>query len=169
GAHGEEVGQGHGRRGPRGGRRDEEVHRREAGRVQGIPAGAGPEEVSTSPGRRVEARVESVEVSAYEIPTEEPESDGTLEWDSTTIVVVEVSGGGRSGLGYTYGDRAAGALIRSKLAGVVAGTDPMNVPDVWLAMGAAIRNAGRPGVGMMAVSAVDLALWDLKARLLEVS
>ena len=116
----------------------------------------------------VSARVERLEVHAYTIPTDEPESDGTLEWDSTTIVVVEAQAGGKTGLGYTYCDAAAAEVISSQLAGVVEGEDVMDVRAAWLRMGAQLRNAGRPGIGFCALSAVDQALWDLKARLLDV-
>ena len=115
----------------------------------------------------VGAEVEGLSVSAYTVPTDEPESDGTLEWDSTTMVVVEAHGAGRTGLGYTYGDLSVGRFVESKLAEVAAGADAMAPPQTWARMQAAIRNAGRPGVGAMAVSAVDVALWDLKARLLD--
>jgi len=114
------------------------------------------------------AEVERVTTSAYEIPTDGPEADGTLEWDSTTIVVVEVEAGGQTGLGYTYGDASIARFVVSNLAICVKGSDPLSVRDMWARMGAAIRNAGRPGLGFMAVSAVDTALWDLKARLLGV-
>ena len=110
--------------------------------------------------------IERIETSAYTVPTEEAESDGTLGWDSTTLVLVEASGGGERGLGYTYGDVSVGKFVESKLGGVVEGADAMSPPAAWAAMQRAIRNAGRPGVGAMAVSAVDIALWDLKARLL---
>jgi len=113
--------------------------------------------------------VEHLDVSAYEVPTDAPESDGTLQWDSTTIVVVEAHAGGRTGLGYTYGDRSVATFVESKLADVVAGRDPMDVAGAWASMQHAIRNAGREGVGAMAVSAVDIALHDLKARLLGIS
>ena len=113
---------------------------------------------------RVAAPVEAVHVSAYDIPMEEPESDGTLEWDSTTCVVVEVEAGGERGLGYTYGDVSIATMVESKL--VVEGTNALAPGQAWSAMHQAIRNAGRPGVGAMAISAVDVALWDLKARLL---
>jgi L-alanine-DL-glutamate epimerase-like enolase superfamily enzyme len=116
----------------------------------------------------VNTRVERVKVSAYTVPTDSPESDGTLRWDSTTMVLVEVAGGDERGLGYTYGDLSVGTFIESKLVGEVEGADAMNPPEAWAAMQHAIRNAGRPGVGAMAVSAVDIALWDLKARLLGV-
>src|SRR5215471_4017436 len=110
--------------------------------------------------------IEGVEVSVYTVPTDLPESDGTLEWDSTTIVFVEASGGGAHGLGYTYADKATGELVRDRLASVARGRDAMSPPGAWEAMIQEIRNLGRPGVVSMAVAAVDAALWDLKARLL---
>src|SRR5919199_403136 len=115
-----------------------------------------------------EVAVERLKVSAYTVPTDSPESDGTLEWDSTTMVLVEATGGKERGLGYTYGDVSVGKFVESKLAGEVEGADALSPPAAWAAMQKAIRNAGRPGVGAMAVSAVDIALWDLKARLLGV-
>ena len=111
---------------------------------------------------RVEAPVERVSVSAYTIPTDEPESDGTLEWDSTTVVVVEVSAGGETGLGYTYGPKAVAALVDEKLTPLLTGTDPEAFATE---AGRELRNAGRPGIGAMAMAAVDIALWDLTARL----
>lgn len=110
--------------------------------------------------------IERVEVSAYTIPTDLPESDGTLEWDKTTIVIVESTSGGATGIGYTYGDAAVSALIEGKLAGIVQGADTMDIQGSWMAMVRSIRNLGRPGVASTAVSAVDVSLWDLKAKLL---
>ena len=113
---------------------------------------------------RVEAPVERVDVSAYTIPTDAPESDGTLEWDSTTIVVVEVAAGDVTGLGYTYGPKAVGALVDELLAPLITRSDPV---EAFEEMGRRLRNAGRPGIGAMAMAAVDIALWDLTARLQE--
>ena len=110
----------------------------------------------------------SVRVGSYTIPTEEPESDATLEWESTTVVVVEVEASGETGIGYTYGDESVARFVESKLADLVERADPMAPQATWASMQEAIRNAGRPGVGAMAVSAVDIALWDLKAKLLGV-
>jgi L-alanine-DL-glutamate epimerase-like enolase superfamily enzyme len=115
------------------------------------------------------ATVERLKVHAYTIPTDEPESDGTLEWDSTTIVIVEAHAAGQTGLGYTYCDSAAAEVVSSQLAGAVEGEDAMDVRAAWLRMDAQVRNAGRPGISFCALSAVDQALWDLKARLLGVS
>lgn len=111
--------------------------------------------------------VTDLAVLACTIPTEFPESDGTLEWDRTTMVIVEVSGGGRRGLGYTYATAATARLIDDLLVPVVRGRDCMDIPAIWNAMVAAVRNQGRPGIASCAISAVDAALWDLKARVLD--
>ena len=83
------------------------------------------------------------------------------------MVLVEAHAGDRVGLGYTYGDAATGALVRDTLAEVVEGRDALAVTASWQALGRACRNLGRPGLASMAIAAVDTALWDLKARLLE--
>jgi L-alanine-DL-glutamate epimerase-like enolase superfamily enzyme len=111
--------------------------------------------------------IDALDVSAYKIPTDFPESDGTAAWDATTIVVVEAHAGGATGLGYTYGDVASAAVISSTLREVVQGRDAMRVTAAWQAMVTACRNLGRPGVASMAIAAVDTALWDLKARMLD--
>ena len=113
--------------------------------------------------------IERLDVSAYTIPTDTPESDGTYAWDKTTMVLVQASAGGHIGIGYTYADTATATLIRDMLAEVVRGRNAMDVSGCWLAMVKAIRNLGRPGISSMAISAVDAALWDLKARLLDVA
>jgi L-alanine-DL-glutamate epimerase-like enolase superfamily enzyme len=117
--------------------------------------------------RAVEARIEGLEVGAYTVPTDAAEADGTLQWDSTTIVVVQAWSGDQCGVGYTYADAAAAKLIESMLSELVCGRDAMSPPEIWAAMVRAIRNNGRPGISSLAISAVDTALWDLKARLLE--
>ena len=111
----------------------------------------------------------AVTARAFTVPTDAPEGDGTLAWDSTTLVVVTVEAGGQTGLGYTYADASCAALVAGKLAGVVRGMDALDVPAAWAAMIGAIRNLGRPGLASMAVAGVDAALWDLKGKLLGLS
>ena len=110
--------------------------------------------------------IEAIDVSTYVIPTDAPESDGTLAWDRTTLVVVEIAAGGVRGLGYTYADAAAAAIVRAPLAKHVLGADVFAIPTINARMLEAIRNLGRPGIVATAISAVDTALWDTKARLL---
>jgi L-alanine-DL-glutamate epimerase-like enolase superfamily enzyme len=111
----------------------------------------------------------SVNARAYSVPTEAPESDGTLEWDSTTLVVVEVEAAGETALGYTYSDAAAATLVNDRLAPVLVRRDAMHVDACWRAMVAAARNVGVAGVAAAAISALDSALWQLKAKLLSTS
>ncbi len=120
----------------------------------------------TSTSSRIDTSVEELEVAAFTVPTDAPEADGTLAWDSTTVVVVHARGGGEAGIGFTYADVSTAKLIESKLHDVVCGRDAFDPQATWAAMVGETRNLGRPGVVSMAISAVDLALWDLKARLL---
>jgi L-alanine-DL-glutamate epimerase-like enolase superfamily enzyme len=113
--------------------------------------------------------VGEITTAVYVIPTDAPEADGTLSWDQTTMVVAWARAGAARGMGWTYAAAAAQGVIDDVLAGVVTGRSAMDVPGAAEAMARAVRNIGRPGVAATAISAVDIALWDLKARLLGVS
>ncbi|GHH86412.1 hypothetical protein GCM10018793_58200 [Streptomyces sulfonofaciens] len=110
--------------------------------------------------------VEQVDSAVYTVPTDTPEADGTLSRDSTTLILATVRCGAVTGLGFTYAPAATARVVDDLLAGVVTGTGAFDVPAANEAMQRAVRNAGLPGVSAQAVSAVDIALWDLKARLL---
>ena len=118
---------------------------------------------------RSDAIVTKLAVSCYRVPTDAPEGDGTFDWDSTTLVLVEATAGDTTGIGYSYTDVSAAKLIATTLAKHVEGRAAFDVPGAHAAMLAAIRNLGRPGLVATAIAAVDNALWDLKGRLLEVS
>ena len=96
--------------------------------------------------------IDWVEASAYKVPTDRPESDGTFAWDHTTLVLVEVSAGGRRGLGYTYGAAGAAWIVRDSLADAVRGTDAFAVAAAHAAMVRAVRNIGAPGVAVSKTS-----------------
>jgi L-alanine-DL-glutamate epimerase-like enolase superfamily enzyme len=113
--------------------------------------------------------VRALDVRAYRVPTERPETDGTLGWNGTTVVVVRAFAGDACGLGFSYAARSSAVLVDEVLADVVIGRDAFDVPGAWLAMVEQIRNLGRPGIVSMAIAAVDVALWDLKARLVDLS
>jgi L-alanine-DL-glutamate epimerase-like enolase superfamily enzyme len=115
----------------------------------------------------VGAPIAAVDVRTYRVPLDEPESAGTATWDATTVVVVHVHAEGGTGLGWTYGPGACAAVVAERLRPVVLGRAALDVTGTWEAMARAVRNDGRPGVCSMAMSAVDTALWDLKARLLD--
>lgn len=112
-------------------------------------------------------RVDRLEAGVYTVPNERgrTESDGTLSWEAVTAVVVEATAGRElRGLGYTYGPGATAAVVHDQLRPAVEGRRLEEHPDTWEAMVRGVRNAGRPGIAAMAISAVDCALWDLRAR-----
>ena len=121
----------------------------------------------SSQSRHADPVVANLKVSAFVVPTDAPESDSTLEWNKTTLVVVEPTAANRTGIGYTYASTSTGHFISEVLAEAVQGRDAFDIPGAWAAMATRVRNYGRPGVATMAMAAVDAALWDLKARLLE--
>jgi len=116
---------------------------------------------------KVDVPIGKVQASAFKIPTDNPEADGTLSWDQTTLVIAEVSAAGVTGLGYTYASKQSADLISGILAGLLAGEDAFAIPRAWDKMFGAVRNLGSRGVSANAISAVDIALWDLKARLID--
>src|SRR5947209_7867616 len=108
------------------------------------------------PGRRAVSgdgfEVDALDVAVYEIPTEQPEADGTLEWDSTVVVVVEPRlRNGVRGVGHAWGHGSMKPLIDGKLAPEVVGRDVRDVGGAWEAMVRSIRNLGRHLRGELAV------------------
>ncbi|MCQ8240636.1 enolase C-terminal domain-like protein [Rhizosaccharibacter radicis] len=116
----------------------------------------------------LDAPVVSIKARSFTIPTDRPEADGTLSWSSTTLVLVEAEAADRTGIGYTYADAALLPLINNKLAGAIRGQDAFDPQRAWRIMQGAVRNLGADGLAATAISAVDAALWDLKAKLLDV-
>jgi L-alanine-DL-glutamate epimerase-like enolase superfamily enzyme len=116
-----------------------------------------------------DTEIAAVTAEVYEIPTDQPEADGTLAWDSTTMVVVRARAGDCEGIGWTYAGGGAKSVIDEKLTDVVVGGEIASIPAHHEGMVRACRNLGRSGLVACAISAVDIALWDLKARVLDLS
>jgi L-alanine-DL-glutamate epimerase-like enolase superfamily enzyme len=115
----------------------------------------------------VDDNIQRAEAFAFTIPTETPESDGTAEWSSTTLVLVRMEAQGVTGLGYSYAHSCCVPLIRETLVPIVLGKSPFAIGSLWNEMNVAVRNFGRSGVVSCAIAAVEMALWDLKACLLK--
>jgi L-alanine-DL-glutamate epimerase-like enolase superfamily enzyme len=114
---------------------------------------------------KTDLSIKDLRVAAYTIPTDFPESDGTIAWDHTTLVLVTIDAGGKHGIGYTYADASAGVFIEKTLKPLLIGKDATQIPTLTQTLTRAIRNNGTCGLAMMGVSAIDIALWDLKAKL----
>jgi L-alanine-DL-glutamate epimerase-like enolase superfamily enzyme len=113
--------------------------------------------------------ISEITVRSFEIPTDRPESDGTLKWTHTGVITVQLKAGEATGFGLTYAGFSTARLIQDKFVSLLHGQDPMAIPQLHAKLEQSIRNIGRDGVAATAVSAVDLALWDLKGKLLGVS
>ena len=142
---------------------DEEPLPLPLGVIADEPRGASGPGAHDSPGG---SSIEALETMVLRIPTAAPEADGTLEWRATTMLIVEaVTRSGERGIGYSYTSAAAGGVVDDQLADIVVGRRPSETLQVWDAMARAVRNVGLPGIAASAISAVDTALWDLRARL----
>ncbi len=111
--------------------------------------------------------VRALDTRVYRVPTDLPESDGTLAWDATTMVLVQAVAGDHVGIGYTYAGPAAATVVTASLATIVEGQDALTPAATWDTMQHQVRNLGKPGVVAEAISAVDIALWDLYAKLVD--
>lgn len=114
-----------------------------------------------------DSSIGTITARAFAIPTDAPEADGTYAWRETTLVVVTVEAGGHRGLGYTYTAAAAASLVAGMLAGALRGQNALDTQRCHRLMLGAVRNVGRSGLSATAISALDAALWDLKAKLLD--
>jgi L-alanine-DL-glutamate epimerase-like enolase superfamily enzyme len=115
-----------------------------------------------------EAKITGSRVRVFTVPTDAPEADGTIAWDSTTMVLVQIQAGGTEGLGYTYADASIRNLVRALLTKVVAGHSAFDHGAILQAMFVHVRNSGETGMTQMAIAAIDSALWDLRAKLLNI-
>jgi L-alanine-DL-glutamate epimerase-like enolase superfamily enzyme len=111
--------------------------------------------------------VQRITATVFRVPTDAPEADGTFAWDGTTMIIVEVDAGGQRGLGYSYAGAGAADVVNDILAKRIVSYDAFAIPQHWDAMVAAVRNMGWRGICATAISAIDAALWDLKAKLLD--
>ena len=114
--------------------------------------------------------VTRVEARALRIPLSRTTRMSTRLLDKRDFVLltVEADGGAHSGLGYAYAGTAGGPLlaraIDELLAPVLVGADERDIVGLWERLYQETLLAGRRGVVLRAMSAVDIALWDLAAK-----
>ena len=99
-----------------------------------------------------DATVTKLEVSAYKIPTDATEADGTAKWNSTTLILVQIKAGGKTGIGYSYATVATAFFINTELKELIIGKNAFDIPGINLFLTQQIRNSGTCGITMMAIS-----------------
>jgi len=114
--------------------------------------------------------IAAISARTVRVPLERPVRTSNLVIDAREFVIAEVRADGGA-VGYGFGftrDGLVAATIEHNLAPLLLGTDPLLNEHAWASMYGATRYLGRRGVVMRAISAVDIALWDLKGKLLGV-
>ncbi|MDR3231581.1 MAG: mandelate racemase/muconate lactonizing enzyme family protein [Synergistaceae bacterium] len=110
--------------------------------------------------------VNGVEVFWVTTPLDAPVSDSSFTIRNSGMVVVRVTtDSGLSGYGTTF-SVALAEYMHKTLKPVVMGKDPICVEDIWNDMRGAVRSAGRKGLALLAISTLDIALWDLRGKIL---
>lgn len=116
--------------------------------------------------------IQRVETTLCHIPLARPMVDAVhgVQRDFGLVVVRITTEDGASGMGYTYcvgrmGGTAIATLIRDNLGPLLIGEDPRRIEHLWDKLWWALHYVGRGGIAVFALSAVDVALWDLKAKL----
>lgn len=108
-------------------------------------------------------------VKSFSLPTKTPEADGTLSWNKTTLVTVELTENAVTGLGYTYADEATAHFLVEHALPVLRGLASADHFRALEIVKKKFRNLSNAGVSSLALSALDIAFWDLRARLLGIS
>ena len=114
--------------------------------------------------------ITDIQAAHYLIPLPVPLSDsthGTIRaFEMISVRVRDADGA--EGVGYTYtvgaGGAAVHALIARDLAPRLVGRDAERIEELWHLMWWTVHYGGRGGAQGLAMSAIDIALWDLRAR-----
>jgi len=116
------------------------------------------------------SRIAEIDVELFQLPLNEVLSDA-MHGDHThfELVIVTVRlDSGTVGTGYTYtggrGGRAIIAMIEHDLTPFLLGKDSTNIEELNLSMGWHIHYVGRGGIASFAISALDIAFWDIRCR-----
>ncbi len=116
--------------------------------------------------------IENLQVNHFCIPLPVVLSDSTHgDMSHFGLITVRIDvAGGQQGLGYTYcvgdiGGDAIRSLIERELKPLLVGTDARDIASIWNRLWWHLHFVGRGGIAAFAMAAVDIALWDLHARI----
>jgi len=114
--------------------------------------------------------ISSIQAGHYRIPLPVVLSDSTHgEMTSFELITVRLNtDSGEQGVGFTYTTGIGGAailsLVERELAPVLLGSEEDRIEKLWETMWWRLHYVGRGGLAAFAMSTIDIALWDLKAR-----
>src|SRR3954469_2557742 len=115
-------------------------------------------------------RISTIETGFYRIPLPVTLSD-SMHGDMAAFELITCrirDAEGAEGVGYTYTvGRNGGAvadILRREVPEIIAGAEADDTESIWQRLWWALHYGGRGGAAVLAMSAVDIALWDLKAR-----
>jgi len=119
-------------------------------------------------------RIESVKLSSVILPLQTPISDAKVltgrqkPMTEVAFLFAEIrTEQGHEGIGFSYSKRAGGPAQfahAKEIAPVLIGEDPSDIAKIWTKLVWAGASVGRSGVSTQAIAAIDIALWDLKAK-----
>lgn len=121
--------------------------------------------------KAAEQKIANVEVFLVTYPVKAGLSDATRKVENIGYTIVQLTTDqGLTGFGVTYnevGGEATKTLIEQNIAPRITGKSPFETEVIWQDLFQYLRGVGRKGMAFCAMSAVDIALWDLKGKILD--
>jgi L-alanine-DL-glutamate epimerase-like enolase superfamily enzyme len=112
-------------------------------------------------------KITDLTTSLLQIPSAQPLGDATATWNLLGGCFAHIrTNAGLEGLGWSGASSAIREVIEHNLKPIIVGSDPLEIERLWDRMFSSVRSIGRKGAALCAISAVDIALWDLKAKML---
>jgi L-alanine-DL-glutamate epimerase-like enolase superfamily enzyme len=116
-------------------------------------------------------KITQVHADLFEVPVHREMRDAIRHFNKMDVVCVRVeTDAGVQGHGFTYsiiphGAREVCSLVRTSINSLIKGMNPLNHEQVWYEMWRKMDWIGRGGIAVLAIAAVDIALWDLKSKI----
>lgn len=122
----------------------------------------------------VDDQITGIRLSSITLPLDVPVSDAKVltgrqrPMTEVAMLFAEIDAtGGHRGVGFSYSKRAGGPAQFAharEIAPVLLGQDPNDIGKIWTALVWAGASVGRSGAATQAIAAIDIALWDMKAK-----
>ncbi|NEU31448.1 mandelate racemase/muconate lactonizing enzyme family protein [bacterium LRH843] len=115
-------------------------------------------------------KITDIKTTIVSIPFSKPLAVSTFNLESRDVVIVEVTTDqGVTGIGYMMtlgrGIRTLKSVIDNELKDLVIGEDPFYRQKIWEKLWWQLNFFGRKGAAVYAISAIDVALWDIMGKI----